>query len=129
MRLIDWVVELVTWWNGQTIGTRLFTARNGVLVGEDERGNRFYRTADGARRWVIYNGEAEASRVSPDWHGWLHFTYDEPPTERPFEVKPWEKAHVPNMTGTDLAYRPPGSVLTPSRRPRTRGDYEAWQPE
>ena len=29
--------QLFTWWNGQTIGTRLYTARKGQLVGEDDR--------------------------------------------------------------------------------------------
>lgn len=129
MRLIDWFKELVTWWNGQTLGTRIHTARQGVLVGEDEAGNRFYRGRDEDRRWVIYNGEAEASRISPDWHGWLHHTYDEPPTREPLPAKAWEQPHVPNMTGTKLAYRPPGSVLTPETRPATRGDYDAWTPE
>ncbi|MEL6265478.1 MAG: NADH:ubiquinone oxidoreductase subunit NDUFA12 [Pseudomonadota bacterium] len=129
MRLKDRLLELVTWWNGQTLGTRLYTARHGEKVGEDERGNTFFQTEGGKRRWVIYNGESEASRVSPDWHGWLHHTYDEPPTKKPFDIRGWEKPHVPNLTGTDDAYRPPGSVLTPAARPRTRGDYEAWQPE
>ncbi|MEO1599236.1 MAG: NADH:ubiquinone oxidoreductase subunit NDUFA12 [Pseudomonadota bacterium] len=121
--------EIFTWWNGQTIGTRLFTSRHGKLVGEDEAGNKFYRTEDDARRWVIYAGEAEASRVSPDWHGWLHRTFDEPPSEAPLPRKSWEKDHMPNLTGTDGAYRPPGSVLTPETRPRNASDYEAWQPE
>jgi len=121
--------EIFTWWNGQTIGTRLFTARSGELVGEDDQGNRFYRTRDDARRWVIYAGEAEASRVSPDWHGWLHRTWDTPPSEAPLPRKPWEKAHLPNMTGTEAAYRPPGSVLTPATRPRNASDYDAWSPE
>lgn len=121
--------EIFTWWNGQTIGTRVFTSRNGELVGEDEQGNKFYRTSDDARRWVIYNGPVEASRVSPDWHGWLHRTYDDLPTEAPLPRKAWEKDHAPNLTGTDLAYRPPGSVLTPASRPKAGGDYEAWSPE
>ena len=121
--------EIFTWWNGQTLGTRLFTARNGQRVGEDEDGNVFYQTSDGKRRWVIYNGVAEASRVSPDWHGWLHHTFDEPPSESELPRKQWEKDHKPNLTGTDLAYRPPGSVLTPEARPRATGDYEAWAPE
>ncbi len=121
--------EIFTWWNGTTIGTRLMTSRIGELVGEDEEGNRFYRTSDDRRRWVIYAGEAEASQVSPDWHGWLHRTYDEPPTEQPLKRKGWEKPHQPNLTGTDGAYRPPGSVLTPETRPPAAGDYEAWRPE
>lgn len=121
--------EIFTWWNGQTLGTRVFTARNGELVGEDGDGNRFYQTRDGKRRWVIYAGEAEASHVSPDWHGWLHHTLSEPPKDGSLPRQSWETDHVPNMTGTGLAYRPPGSVLTPETRPKVGGDYEAWQPE
>lgn len=121
--------DIFTWWNGSTIGTRVWTARKGQPVGEDEQGNRFYQTADGRHRWVIYNGEAEASRVSADWHGWLHHTYDEPPSQRPLPKQRWEKAHLPNLTGTAAAYHPPGSVVTASERPRVSGDYEAWRPE
>ncbi len=121
--------EIFTWWNGQTLGTRVFTARSGVRVGEDEQGNQFYQTADGKRRWVIYQGVAEASKVSPDWHGWLHHTFDELPSKSPLPRRGWEKDHVPNLTGTDAAYHPPGSVVAPTSRPRVAGDYEAWQPE
>ena len=121
--------EIFTWWNGQTVGTRLYTARKGQKVGEDAQGNQFYQTADGKHRWVIYNGVADASRISADWHGWLHHTYDEPPSEKPFETKRWEKGHLPNMTGTPGAYHPPGSVVTASERPRVFDDYEAWRPE
>ena len=54
-------LKLFTWWNGQTFGTQLWTRRYGELVGEDEQGNRYYRTAGGKidptlgfeRRWVI----------------------------------------------------------------------------
>lgn len=119
--------RLLTWWNSQTIGTQLFTWRNGQKVGEDDQGNVFYQTAGGKRRWVIYNGEMEASRVSPDWHGWLHFTWNEPPSEVPLKHKPWEKPHQENLTGTDAAYAPPGSIRRPT--PAPRADYEAWQPE
>ena len=70
--------RLLTWWNSQTIGTQIFTARRGQKVGTDAQGNIYYQTADGKKRWVIYNGEIEASRVAPDWHGWLHFTWDQP---------------------------------------------------
>jgi len=123
------LTEIFTWWNGQTVGTRLFTARKGQRVGEDEEGNVFYQTADGKRRWVIYNGVAEASRITPDWHGWMHHTYDEVPSQTPLKRKAWEKDHKANLTGTDGAYHPPGSVLTPEVRPRVAGDYEAWKPE
>jgi len=121
--------QIFTWWNGQTLGTRLYTARHGEFVGEDEAGNRYYQAEAGKRRWVIYAKEAEASQVPPDWHGWLHHTYNAPPTEAPLKRQDWEKGHLPNLTGTEKAYRPPGSVLTPQTRPRAAGDYDAWTPE
>ena len=124
---MKFLLRLLTWWNGQTLGTQIFTARRGVKVGEDDQGNVFYQTRDGKRRWVIYNGESEASRVSPDWHGWLHFTWDEPPTKAALAHKAWEKPHRENMTGTPLAYVPPGSILL--ERPVKRQDYEAWSPD
>ncbi|MFQ6756409.1 NADH:ubiquinone oxidoreductase subunit NDUFA12 [Cereibacter sphaeroides] len=117
----------ITWWTGQTLGTQLFTWRNGVKVGEDEQGNLFYTSKDGKRRWVIYNGEIEASRIGADWHGWLHNTWDDPPTSKPLAHKPWEKPHVENLTGTAAAYTPPGSIRR--TEPVARRDYEAWQPE
>ena len=126
---MSFIKQFFTWWNGSTIGTRVWTARKGQKVGEDEFGNVFYQNADGSRRWVLYSGEAEASHVSPEWHGWLHYTWDEPPTEAPLPRQAWEKPHKPNLTGTAGAYRPPGSVLTPQTRPRVAGDYEAWTPE
>jgi NADH:ubiquinone oxidoreductase subunit len=80
------------------------------------------------RRWVIYNGYAEASRVPPSWHGWLHHTVDVAPTEENYTPREWEKPHVPNMTGTPAAYRPSGSTLASGRRPKATGDYQAWTP-
>jgi NADH:ubiquinone oxidoreductase subunit len=127
MGLLDTLARAVTWWNGQTIGTQIFTARHGVKVGEDDQGNVFYQSKDGKKRWVIYNGEAEASRVAPDWHGWLHHTWDEPPNERPIRHKAWEKPHQENLTGTLAAYAPPGSIRRPE--PLERKDYEPWTPE
>lgn len=124
---MNFLLRLLTWWNGQTLGTQIFTARKGVKVGEDDQGNVFYQTRDGKRRWVIYNGESEASRVSADWHGWLHFTWDQPPTEVALKHKPWEKPHHENLTGSALAYAPAGSLR--AAVPAPRRDYEAWQPE
>ena len=119
--------RLLTWWNSQTIGTQIFTARRGVRVGEDTQGNVYYQTSDAKRRWVIYNGEMQASRVSPDWHGWLHFTWDQPPTRAPLAHKAWEVPHVENLTGSAAAYAPPGSMRAAA--PVARADYEAWAPE
>jgi len=121
------IKRIFTWWDGQSFGTQLWTSRNGEKVGEDGQGNIFYRNADDSRRWVIFNGEIEASRIDPSWHGWLHRTWDEPPTEKPLVHKAWEKPHQENLTGTAMAYAPSGSLRAAA--PQSRDDYEAWSPE
>ena len=105
-RIKDFAVYYFTWWNGANLNTRVYTRRFGVLVGHDEFGNAYYRRPgiDPAlgfeRRWVIYNGVAEASMTPPGWNGWLHHTVDVPPTEEDYKPYAWEKAHIGNPTGT-----------------------------
>ena len=65
---------------------------------------------------MIYNGYAEASKVPPEWHGWLHYTLDEPPTEVQLPRKAWETDYTPNLTGTPMAWRPQGSLAAEARR-------------
>lgn len=127
MGIVSKILSAFTWWNGQTLNTQFFTWRKGEKVGEDAQGNIYYRNSDDSKRWVIFNGEIEASRINPDWHGWMHRTYDEPPTDKPLVHKEWEKPHQENLTGTMLAYAPSGSIRR--EKPADRGDYEAWTPE
>lgn len=128
MSISDFFLKIFTWWNGQTIGTMLHTARNGVRVGEDGQGNVYYRNRDDSRRWVIYNGEAEASKIPSGWHGWMHHRTDVAPVDEEYKLRFWEKPHQENLTGTARAYRPKGSILTPSSRPAVTGDYQSWSP-
>ena len=121
------ILSLLTWYHGSTLGTRLFTWRKGVEVGQDTQGNVFYESRDGKKRWVIYGDDAEASKVSPDWHGWLHFTWNETPSNAPLTHKDWEKPHQENLTGSVKAYAPAGSIRR--EKPAPRSDYDAWQPE
>jgi len=125
--------ELFIWWHKETLGTRIWTWRHGKYVGSDETGNRYYRTKNpgkkGDRRWVIYNGAAEASMIPPGWHGWMHYRVDTPPSEERYTPRFWEQPHQPNHTGSARAYRPEGSLLKTGERPRVTGDYDAWSPE
>ena len=124
---------------GTSLGTRLYTWLKGEEVGRDRFGNRFFREKGGGkvhadsirreRRWVMYEGEVEASRVPPDWHAWLHHTVTEPPPPGDPVRHSWEKEHRPNLTGTGEAYRPPGHTLSGGKRARGTGDYEPWTPE
>jgi NADH:ubiquinone oxidoreductase subunit len=114
-----------------TIGTRLFTWLKGRVVGRDAAGNLYYEERQGRsglrkRRWVIYAGDSEASRVPPEWHAWLHYTTDAPlPAEH---VRPWQKPHQANPTGTPAGYRPSGHDYAGGQRAPATGDYEAWTP-
>ncbi len=124
--------DLFTWWNGATLSTRLYTSRHGRFIGEDGAGNKYYEDKAGIgpagrpRRWVTYNGVAEASKVPPEWHGWLHYTFDEAPSAG-YQPKSWQKPHVENRTGTPDAYRPVGSILNAHPRRPAAPDYEPWQ--
>lgn len=86
--MLKTLLRLVTWWNGHSVGTGLFTRAYGVKVGEDAAGNEYWRTEDDARRWVLYKGQNDASRVDAEWYGWLHHTFPKPPTEDPFPARP-----------------------------------------
>jgi len=125
--MANFIKRIFTWWDGPSFGTSIFTSRNGKKVGEDAEGNVYYRNSDDSRRWVIYNGDVEASRVSTEWHGWLHHTWDQPPTDKPLVRKDWEQPHQANLTGTTAAYAPAGSLRQAA--PADRRDYEAWTPE
>lgn len=126
-----------TWWDRATLSTSVYTALYGERVGEDEFGNVYFRTRGGKkdkalgfdRRWVIYNGYAEGSATPTGWYGWLHHTFDTPPTQESYKPHAWELPYQANMTGTALAYHPPGSTLASGQRPPTGGDYDAWRPE
>lgn len=117
---------------GSTLGTRLYTMMNGVLVGEDPAGNRYYEARKPSardlyrrKRWVIFKGRVEASKVPADWHAWLHHT-----AEAPLKAvdRPWSKPHMPNLTGTPHATVPKGDERAGGRRQAATADYQAWRP-
>ena len=134
--------KLFTWWNGATIGTALWSWRNGEHVGTDAMGNKYYRSKNkrkdvptagsytGAeRRWVIYDGANDASRVPAEWHGWLHGAGEDVPESFLPPPRIWEADYAPNATGTETAYRPQGALERGGKRVRAVGDYEAWTPD
>lgn len=133
--------KIFTWWDGGTFGTHLWASRvRGEHVGTDAQGNKYYRkrAKDGPntgsyvqneKRWVIYNGANDASRVPVEWHGWLHGAFDDVPESHLPPAKVWEVDYTPNATGTPAAYRPQGALERGGKRAPAVGDYEAWSPE
>ncbi|MEO0981193.1 MAG: NADH:ubiquinone oxidoreductase subunit NDUFA12 [Pseudomonadota bacterium] len=126
--------RVFTWWNGASISTLFDIKRRSNFIGEDEYGNRYFEdrkvSLEGRkRRYVVYRGLAEPSKVPADWHGWLHHTFEDPPTEAPLKRRSWEIDHKPNMTGTVFAERPRGALSEGGERAKTSADYEAWTPD
>jgi NADH:ubiquinone oxidoreductase subunit len=109
-------------------GLILFTLRHGRAIGTDATGNRYFEERRGragrrVRRWVVYAGVVDASKVPPEWHAWLHYLTDAPLPAS--ERKPWQKPHQANLTGTAAGYRPAGHDYQGGS---VQGGYEAWSP-
>lgn len=95
--------------------------RCAVNIGKDPYGNTYYESRNiftgvpkKLKRWVIYKGMAEGSKVPPEWHGWLHFYGEAPRTGQK------KGPYVPNMTGAILNKPPQKSEKSPH--------YIPWKP-
>ena len=117
--------EIFTWWNSQTLGTRLWTYLSGIPAGEDSHGNKYYHNKTDTKRWVIYADEVESTYVNPEWNNWLRFTSKvKAPEDKKYE---WQKNHLSNQTGTENAYDPEKNNINDSSKKKD-DDYVKWSP-
>jgi NADH:ubiquinone oxidoreductase subunit len=112
---------------------RLHTFRAGKFIGIDEFGNRYFEDKNPKNekrisRWVLYKDEQEATKIPPEWDGWLHHMTKEPLKKQGKFHKNWMKDNQENLTGLLKAYRPSGHILNKGQRPKATGDYKAWSP-
>lgn len=121
--------NLFTWWEGATLGTALYSWRNGAKVGSDAHGNGYFEGKKGGRRWVMYAGSNDVSRVPPEWYAWLTRQIDDVPDKALPPAPAFLKPAMPNLTGTPAAYRPPGALERGGKRAAASGDYQAWTPD
>ena len=117
-----------------SLGTYFYTWFFGNFVGNDENYNKYYCNSKNfedreAKRWVVFNGVKEATKVPPHWHAWLHKTIDTPPVKYS-HVYNWQKEHHPNLSGTSDAYYPSSHPLSKSKNniDKTEEEYEKWRP-
>lgn len=97
-------------------------------VGVDQFGNCYYlgkskNYLGNNKRYVLYNGINESSKVPPMWHSWLHYLGNEVPNNEVCENHKWQKEHLPNLSGTKNAYDPSKSKHI------SREVYSSWKPE
>jgi NADH:ubiquinone oxidoreductase subunit len=104
------------------LGLLLYTKVFGQYVGSDTFNNKYYQSKKQAnlKRWVVYNGYYDPSKIPAEWHSWLHFTQDHPPQ---MASKTW----IPNTTGTKFAQKNISSI---ENIPQTALNcYERWTPD
>jgi NADH:ubiquinone oxidoreductase subunit len=121
--------NLFTWWDGATTGTRWYNWRHGRQVGEDKLGNLYMQSKQADRRWVMYAGSNDVSRVPPEWYAWLTRQIEDVPDKALPPPPKFLKPPTPNLTGTSQAYRPSGALERGGRRQAASGDYQPWTPE
>ena len=97
--------QIFTWWNQETIGTKIKTFFYGKYVGTDSFGNKYYESRK-KKRWVIYSGEIDASKIPAEWYSWIHHTPNRIENNHDLTKYKWQKAHQINLTGTEKAYYP-----------------------
>ena len=113
---------IFTWWNRQTFGTFLKTLFYGIYVGQDDSGNKYYKSKIN-ERWVVYSNNIEATKINSDWYLWIHHTIDKAPSKNELEKKYlWQKDHVENQTGTNNSYK-----TIKIKKNNIKKKYETWK--
>lgn len=94
----------------------------GQYVGSDIYNNQYYvitRTGQ-QKRWVIYNGIYDPSKIPVEWHRWLHFNQALIPIN-------YSQKWIPNVTGTHFIQN---SITSIENIPQSAlRCYENWSPD
>ena len=118
--MLTLIKEIFTWWNRQTLGTRIYTLFFGKLIGSDSSGNKYYQSKKG-KRWIIYKDEVDASKIPNEWYSWIHFTNNKIENVHDFKKFEWQKPHTSNLTGTNKSYHPN------KNNNATKKKYKTWK--
>jgi NADH:ubiquinone oxidoreductase subunit len=85
-------------------------------VGSDEYGNQFFelKTSDylgRKKRYCLYNGYVEASKISPEWHPFMHYQIEAKAVKKTFKQYKWQKPFVPDTTLSGSKFLPKNHLL------------------
>ena len=100
--------------------------RTGTLVGTDKYGNKYFENNKymfSRNRFVEYpyagRLEFDATQIPPEWHRWMQFMTDDPPSKVPPPKSKFDKDHELNLSGSAKEYVPYST---------TRPKLHAWTP-
>ena len=94
-----------------------------TYVGKDTFGNQYYtkkstiNNIEKERRFCVYSGANESSKVPAMWHAWLHYISDTIPDFIDSTL------HTPNLTGTKTQKYQGGAPCDISAN-----KYSSWKP-
>ncbi len=97
----------------------------GKKVASDRFGNKYYIVfldmffLKIEKRYVLYNGIKDPSKIPPDYSSWLMGNVDDIFT---LQTRTWVKEHLPNLSGTKLAYQPKNEGSETRKQ-------QAWKPK
>jgi NADH:ubiquinone oxidoreductase subunit len=103
--MLTFIKQIFTWWNQETLGTKLQTLFFGKLIGEDDFENKYYQNKNG-KRWVIYKDEVDASKIPNEWYSWIHFINNKIENSHDIKKYNWQKPHQSNQTGSENSHHP-----------------------
>jgi NADH:ubiquinone oxidoreductase subunit len=113
--------KVFTWWNHDTLGTKIKTILFGNFVGSDSFGNKYYQGKNG-KRWVIYSSEIDATKIPVEWYSWMHFMPNRIEKIHDLNKYDWQKPHQSNRTGTEEAYYP-----NKEKKNAINKKYKSWK--
>ncbi len=96
-------------------------------MGQDQFGNLYFEhkkhviSTGKKKRFCIYNGTPESSRVPAMFHSWLHYITDDINAIKFLSKYSWQKDHTINMTGTEKAYKIDKTKIKQLH-------YQSWRP-
>ncbi len=101
-----------------SLGFKIYSYFNGILVHQDSLGNKFYHDKNNInKRWVVYASDLGPESLPTKYHNWLHLTSNEisksdiSESELIDNIKARTKKHIS------------------SHRNKLNKGYSSWQPK
>lgn len=100
----------------------LYTHFLGQKVGTDAFGNQYFqhKHPKNTKKWVVYNGINDPSKIPVNWYMWLHSNIKDEPKEN---LSSWQ----PNVTQTPFAFKGTNSIE--NIEPNRSNNYSKWVPK
>lgn len=85
-------------------------------VGEDEYGNQFFELKrtdylGRKKRYCLYKGYVEASKISPEWHPFMHYQIAAKDVKTTYKQYKWQKPAIPDTTLSNYKFLPKNHML------------------